>query len=209
MITKKMIKEATGFSPWDKGNEILYDMCSKYPLHKKDDEIIAKVWLIGRTYAAAIERRKSDNKDVGDGFYTDKVAPIIRDAKIDAFFKPLKRYEEITGENFGEIMRAHHKVTELFKRISKLDKRSLASKYLHFHFPRLFFIYDSRACAGISKFASVTGRASNTTDNLSDNEYRKFSEKCLALRSHIEERFETTLTPREIDKLLLFAEKNI
>ena len=42
---------------WDLGNKVLYDLCSSYPYHKTDEEIIAKIWLIGRSYAAAIERR--------------------------------------------------------------------------------------------------------------------------------------------------------
>ena len=46
---------------WDFGNGILYEMCKEYPKHEKEDVIVGKIWLIGRSYAAAIERRK--NKD--------------------------------------------------------------------------------------------------------------------------------------------------
>lgn len=46
-------------SYWDVGNSVLYDMCRKYPNHGKEDEIIAKVWLIGCSYSAAIERRRN------------------------------------------------------------------------------------------------------------------------------------------------------
>lgn len=208
MITREMIEQATACSLWDKGNEVLYDMCSKYSSHKADDEIIAKIWLIGRSYAAAIERRKP-SEEVGDGFYTNCVAPIIRESKIDLFLEPLKGFRNIAEDNFEEIMTVHFYVTNLFSEISGLDKRSLASKYLHFHHPMLFFIYDSRACSGIRKFSSITGRASQTTDALADNEYRKFSEKCLALRFYIEKQFGENLKPREIDNLLLFAEKNL
>lgn len=153
---------------WDKGNEVLYGMCTKYPLHQSNDEIIAKIWLIGRSYAAAIERRKQ-TEEVGDEFYTEKVAPMIQQSNIDQFLEPLRGYRNITEKNFDEIMTAHFYVTDLFKKISDLDKRSLASKYLHFHHPMLFFIYDSRACAGIRKFSPITGRASHATDTLADN----------------------------------------
>lgn len=209
MITRKMIEQATTLSVWNKGNGVLYDMCSRYPTHNADDEIIAKIWLIGRSYAAAIERRKQKSDEDGDGFYTNNVAPMIRKSKIDHFLEPLKGYRKITADNFEEIMTVHLYVTDLFNKISGLDKRSLASKYLHFHYPMMFFIYDSRACNGIRKFSSITGRASKTTDALADNEYRKFSEKCLALRSHIKEKFGQSLKPREIDNLLLFAEKSL
>jgi len=36
-------------------------------------------------------------------------------------------------------------LTDIFTKISGIEKRSLSSKYLHFHFPDLFFLYDSRA----------------------------------------------------------------
>lgn len=41
---------------WHIGDEVLYDMCRKYPAHDREDVIAAKAWLIGRAYAAAIER---------------------------------------------------------------------------------------------------------------------------------------------------------
>ena len=209
MITRKMIENATAHSVWDKGNKVLYDMCSRYPTHTEDDEIIAKIWLIGRSYAAAIERRKQQSEQVGDAYYIDHVAPMIRESKIDQLLEPLKDYKEIADDNAEEILTVHFHVTDLFKKISGLDKRSLSSKYLHFHHPMLFFIYDSRACNGIRKFSSITGRASQSTGVLADNEYRKFSKKCLALRSHISKKFGVSLKPREIDKLLLYAENDL
>jgi hypothetical protein len=57
-ITIEDIEAIRTKSVWDLGNDILYEMCEKYPGHDEDNEIIAKIWLIGRSYAAAIERRK-------------------------------------------------------------------------------------------------------------------------------------------------------
>ena len=42
--------------PWSIGNQVLYDLCQRYPRHTVDSEIIAKIWLIGRAYSASIER---------------------------------------------------------------------------------------------------------------------------------------------------------
>ena len=58
MFTEREINKAISKHPWDLANKTLYDLCSKHPNHKNNEEIIAKVWIIGRTYAAAIERRK-------------------------------------------------------------------------------------------------------------------------------------------------------
>jgi hypothetical protein len=61
-------------SLWDFGNEVLYDLCKNNFDHKDSAKILSKVWLIGRSYSAAIERRR--NKDeINDDFYIDKVVP--------------------------------------------------------------------------------------------------------------------------------------
>lgn len=49
-------------------------MCEEEPEHKQIDVIVGKIWLIGRSYAAAIERRKNAVV-IGDDFYYDVVAP--------------------------------------------------------------------------------------------------------------------------------------
>jgi len=78
-ITKEQVKTAVEGSDWDLGNKIRYDMCRKYPSHKKKSEILAKVWLIGRSYFAAIERRKNiEKKFDGDTYYLEKVAPGLK-----------------------------------------------------------------------------------------------------------------------------------
>ena len=59
---------------WKLANDTLYNLCNKYPLHTNADEIVAKMWLIGRSYAAAIERRTNADGFSGD-FYYDAVAP--------------------------------------------------------------------------------------------------------------------------------------
>jgi hypothetical protein len=45
-ITKQEIEKGLANDAWDLGNQVLYDLCSQHPLHKSDQEIIAKIWLI-------------------------------------------------------------------------------------------------------------------------------------------------------------------
>ena len=45
-------KDCGGF-----GNQVLYQMCRDHPGHTDTDVISGKMWLIGRAYSAAIERR--------------------------------------------------------------------------------------------------------------------------------------------------------
>ncbi len=208
MLNKKTINKVIDESAWDLGNRVLYDLCKKNPQHQDYPEILAKVWLIGRSYAAAIERRKSEAVKPGEDFYMDKVAPIIYNSSIDSWFSALKKYKTINKNSIPCILETHKKVTKLFTDISQLQKRSLASKYLHFHFPNLYFIYDSRALKSISKLSDYTGNIRKSNYE-SDNEYRKLFEKCLALRTYINNKYNINLSPRHIDNLLLMLDRNV
>jgi hypothetical protein len=141
-LTTEFITEATSQKAWDFGNQVLYDMCHANPEHKQDQIIIGKIWLIGRTYAAAIERRRTTEGAIGDDFYESEVAPKIRKSEIDNWFEAIRKGNP---DDLTLHLEVHARVLKLFTEISGLKKRSLASKYLHFHFPERFLIYDSRA----------------------------------------------------------------
>jgi hypothetical protein len=90
----------------------------------------------------------------------------------------------------------------LIKKMTGMGKRSLASKYLHFHKPNLFFIYDSRAINSIRKLTPPTKTNLRIRTNI-DVEYAKFCLRCIKLRDAIKSKFDTHLSPRELDNLLL------
>lgn len=54
-------------------NGILYRLCEEHPGHTNEDEIVAKIWLVGRSYSAAIERRRASRDVSGEAFYTTTV----------------------------------------------------------------------------------------------------------------------------------------
>ena len=142
-LTSHFVREALeSESVWNLGNEVLYKLCADHPDHTAKDVIIAKVWLIGRAYAAAIERRPEKGEFLGDEFYVELVAPRILDSDIDEWFQELR--QDVSGTS-SVALKVHKKLTDLLYNITELNKRSLASKYLHFHFPSRFFIYDARA----------------------------------------------------------------
>jgi hypothetical protein len=181
---------------WDLGNDVLYDLCAKHPAHIEDDVIIAKMWLIGRAYAAAVERRRVVGESLGDAFYENWLAPQIREAKIDAWFDELKA----DGSHASAIM-IHKKLTDLLGKITGMDKRSFASKYLHFHFPERFLIYDSRASECISKLTPLPKPRGDIGDV--DTRYASFVQRCEHLNDNIRLFFGRHLTQRELDKVLL------
>jgi hypothetical protein len=173
-LTPAFIREATSQTAWDFGNKILYDMCSANPEHKEDQVIIGKIWLIGRTYAAAIERRRTTEGALGDAFYETVVARRIRESEIDSWFEAIRKSD---ANDLALHLEIHFRVMKLFTTISGLEKRSLASKYLHFHFPNHFYIYDSRAQKVISELTEPIGRKIPTPKE-HDDVYARFFLRC-------------------------------
>ncbi len=184
---------------WDLGNRILYDMCQTYPGHTEHDAIIAKICLIGRSYAAAIERRKNA-KHIGDDFYETVVAPTMRSQPIDLWLDSIQSADK---SGCVRTVVIHRKLMDLFQSITDLEKRSLAAKYLHFHKPNAFFIYDSRARQSITKVVPRLNEIPELKADEYDPEYKDFVRRCVWLRDHVQKSLGAELTPREIDKLLL------
>lgn len=204
--SKRETKEAISTKEWDFGNQVLYDLCNKNFNHKEIDIILAKIWLIGRSYAAAIERRKNKKEDENnDDFYINNVAPNFKKSKLDNYLQLLKTKRSIKPENIEKILTAHYYLMQKVKQITELEKNSFCSKYLHFHLPNLFFIYDSRAIKGLRKFISRVPKelADYTTLKQVDQEYARFFLKCFCLKQDIEKKYKMKLSPREIDKILI------
>lgn len=201
--SRQRILRAISPSTWDTANLVLYDLCSEHPAHRDRSDVLAKVLLIGRVYAAAIERRrnKKDDHD-NDRFYVDTVAPSICKSAIDDWMHHAKIANPESPDGLNTMVEVHGRVTGLFNEISDLQKRSLASKYLHFHVPQLFLIYDSRAVEAIREFSDVLPRASRSK-GLGDNEYRKFAEKATILVQLCKREYGLTMSPRQFDNLLL------
>lgn len=192
---------------WTLGNSVLYKLCKDHPHHKTDEEIAAKIWLIGRAYAASIERRKNKS-DINDDFYSEVVVPQIKQSGIDEWIQTCKR----KGTK-DTCLLVHKKITNLFKEISGLEKRSLASKYLHFHLPDMFFIYDSRSSKGIGilfKELNIRRMKKEIDNNLSDKSYASFYNKCLKTQNEIRMKYNIFLNCRQLDTLLInLANENL
>ena len=204
---KKVLKLYKKFSTkndskWTFGNKILYKMCEENPKHTDPDVIVGKIWLIGRSYAAAIERRKGAKQET-DNFYFDIVAPNMKrigrklDKKISTLLK--------SSSDIESLLTTHKFLTDEFNKITNLQKRSLASKYLHFHCPEKVFIYDSRANKAINKLVTLSDKTilNNLSSTKYDNEYGKFVWKVLELKHFLEKELNNHLNPRDIDNFLL------
>lgn len=189
---------------WSFGKQILYDLCSKYPEHTDPKVITAKIWLIGRSHAAAIERRKSEGKEKEDvdTFYEKDVVPTLMSSEIDAKIRHLRKYQQVEDQSLEDILKTHKYLVICFHQLTGQNNRSLASKYLHFHLPNLFYIYDSWAEGGF-RILKPRYRTSRRIPECVDETYARFVLKLLDLTEEVQQDWNHRLAPRQIDRLLL------
>lgn len=204
------IRQCRKQTDWDFGNSILYDLCRNNFGHTQTEIILAKIWLIGRSYSVSLERRKNKLEN-SDDFYVRRAVPAFKNVGLDKLLGTLKQHERITSDNALEVLTVHGQLTKVLKELTDQDKRSFSSKYLHFHLPELFFMYDSRAVIGLRRFISRVPRDLQpiVDSKAVDMEYAKFVCKCIALRQQIEKHFgqeleNCELKNRELDNLLLY-----
>ncbi len=204
-LTKRLVQRVLSEAdPWCIGNEVLYDLCRRYPRHTVDAEIVAKVWLIGRAYSAALERGrgKASGSDLSnERFYTEATPKALRKSCLDDDLDALARLKEANASNVAPILAAHAHLVGLFYDLTNKSKRSLASKYLHFHLPNLFFIYDSRAALGI-RALGIPRQVVNVPPG-ADPEYAQFVSAAIGVRQFVLSQFGARLSPRQLDRLLL------
>jgi len=209
LLDKELITSCTKRGPWALGNDILYKMCADNFNHDSAEKIVAKVWLIGRSYAVAIERRKNKTPGVvSDKFYTETVVNAFQTPELDKMMDKIKVIPKLKTDTLIKTIELHFYLTKLINKITNLNKRSFSSKYLHFHLPSLFYIYDSRAAKAIKRFKirvppDLKLLVSSTNF---DKEYAEFACKCFVLTNQVKEIFDIELSPREIDNLLLERE---
>ena len=190
---------------WEYGNSVLYRMCEEHPFHNDVDIIAGKLLLIGRTYAAAIERRKTNDGYRNDEFYYSVAAPkmVSVGEELDDRIARLKACAKPAEDNIDELILTHKFLTDTFSELTELNKRSLASKYLHFHCPHMVYIYDSRADAGIKKLIKKNSSGLRSCTQKGDTYYTDFAVRCLGIQELVEKKCRQLLSPRDIDNILL------
>lgn len=208
MVTEQQIIRAKEQNPWFFGNSILYNMCSENITHNDEGVVIGKIWIIGRSYSTSIERRKINNSDdiENDDFYTKIVAPVmlINGDELDYRIRMLQSEERLNRDNIKDVIALHKFVVNLFFDMSGVKKRSLASKYLHFHLPHIVYMYDSKAESEIKKYVKKNMDIKSLIgDSIKDEEYANFMGRVLMLDELIQEEFGEKLTPQQLDAILM------
>jgi hypothetical protein len=135
---------------YSKADDVLYNMCKKWPNHGDYGATQAKVRVIGRVYAAGLERK--GKKDKSKGIYETVAELLYRNRTwIDREFRILRRFKRLSKPACLKILEVHGRIVELLRKEtkSKLNFRSFVSKYLHFHIP-IVPIFDSQSLGTIN-----------------------------------------------------------
>ncbi len=190
---------------WFVGNETLYRLCAQRPFHFCAKDSIAKLWLIGRSYSAAIERRRTahETKKREVDEYYEEVAHSLAESDIDKVIACVPRETPTSMAGFAPALEAHARLVDILHKHSGSELRSFSSKYLHFHVPNAFFIFDSIVSLGLKRLGNERLLPGPPVDGVGEPEYCRFVSKVLALRSELASTNSPPLTPRQIDRLLL------
>lgn len=141
----------------------------------------------------------------GDAFYFNKVRPKMMSfgLNLDEKLMELRNYKSI-DKGLAAVLSTHNQLVKVFCEISGQKKISLASKYLHFHNPEMFFLYDAHARAAVMQYVPKVNKAllKGITDY--NGEYANFVCRVLELRKILSEITGKELSPREMDKFLLY-----
>lgn len=140
---RKHFDKAQAWWDYELGRETLYEMCDRFPGQEDVRHTISKLWLIGRSHAAALERRRAPKPT--DQPYRETATAIAKDEVFRTMVTSLRDVDEAaayTTAVLHDIHEAADHLARLFQKTTRTFKISLATKYLHFHAPSVP-IFDS------------------------------------------------------------------
>jgi hypothetical protein len=140
---------------WGFGNSVLYRMCIKdAPAHNDPEEVASKCWLIGRSYAASPQRGSGTARRGQSSSFWEHLAASKEWKRLDKQLARLNGRNRFCERSLSEILAVHAFLVGLVANQTALrnlgdrsawNHISFASKYLHFHRPDHFPIFDSVA----------------------------------------------------------------
>ena len=141
---------------WERGRKALYELCASAN-HEDVDATISKLWLIGRSHAAALERTHVGHR--GDVYFD--AATRLRTAKVDEALRALAAIPATYDEKHRNVIATCvARVTHILLQVTEQEKVSLASKYLHYHVAAIP-IFDSISDAAFRALAPAVTRGTD------------------------------------------------
>jgi|GEM_PF-1376969 hypothetical protein len=187
-LSREFLTDTLSRSILDPRSRALYDLCFLYRDHLRDEIVADKLRLIGRLYA---------EYGAGLGFSPEYSAHRLAKSPVDRWFCSLATAEALDAWLLLEL---HKRVMDVFADLPERQARSLASKYLHFHFPELFFIYDEEVEQAAASLAE--GECGFLAMSDFDPVYGRFLACARKLAERLAPELGRRLSPREMDRVL-------
>jgi hypothetical protein len=189
---------------WGFGNTVLYRMCIKdAPNHTDRGEVSSKCWLIGRSYSASPQRGSGTAKRGQSSSFWEHLAASGEWKRLDKHLARLTGINRFSEQSLSEILAVHAFLVELVAgqtAIRNLGDRSarnhisFASKYLHFHRPDHFPIFDSVV------HGALCARYPNRRLRNGSDQYPTYGRFCRLILLYIAELQGRDWTLRSVDK---------
>ncbi len=189
-LSREFITDALSQSILDPKVRALYELCFMHRHHMRNEIVADKLHLITRLYSDALSWQ-------GTTFSAEAAAHSLTRSPVDRWFGALSTAEQLDS---GLLLELHKRMMEVFGELSEDEARSLASRYLHFHFPELFYIYDSRIATAIALL--MDGDCGFLALAEFDPAYGRFHACCRKLTERIAPQVGRRLSPRELDRVL-------
>jgi hypothetical protein len=188
-LTREFVTDTLARSVQDVRTRALYELCFLHRHHIRNEIVADKLRMILRLCA-------------DHGLKVGEVSPEfaayrLGQSGVDRWFAGLTTAEQIDPARLFEL---HKRVMDVFDDLPADQARSLASKYLHFHFPELFYLYDSRVATAALELGH--GECGYLAGGEHDPEYARFFACCRKLVEAFASLAGRRPNPRELDRLL-------
>lgn len=185
-LNRAFVADVLSQSILDPRSRALYDLCFFHRHHCNGDLVADKLRLIGRLYGGQVA-----------GFTPERGAHCLAKSPVDRWFSTLATAERLEG---WLLLEMHKRAMEVFADLPEAEARSLASKYLHFHFPELFYIHDSVVDRAARQLVAADCGFLAMSDY--DAVYGRFHACCRKLAERLAPESGRPLSPREMDRVL-------
>lgn len=187
--SREFIADVLTHAVVDTRTRALYELCFLHRHHFQDEIVADKLRMMVRLCA--------DGGLPVSGFSPEYAALRLRCSGVDHWFAGIASAESLDEALVFEM---HKRMMDVFGDLPVELARSIASKYLHFHFPELFYLYDRRVAAAASSLGQrdcgYLARAEH------DPEYGRFYACCRKLTDRLAGVVGRRLRPRELDRVL-------
>jgi hypothetical protein len=179
---------------WQPGREALRQLCAAP--HSDVNATVSKLWLIGRSHSASLDRTHVGWKP---GRY-QKTAEKLRAIGLDRLLRAVRGCGEAYDDRHVDLIQtAVEAVTAVLYKTTKQRKLSLASKYLHYHAPSVP-MYDSKSCLW---YTSVTGRGHRADVATRPDAYGRHFARFLTIRTRLIAHGVKSVTARTLDDFVM------